>query len=142
MEEKTRGMKRILVGFDGSQGSEKALSKALSLIEEGGELIILAVIPSKAEKSFVDSNAYKLARERAHQLIQEKLDSVGDTDFTVTGVVEAGDAAEKIIEMANKKECDLIILGRRGQSEISPSPLGSVAEKVVTNAHKPVMVVK
>ncbi|HEC81765.1 MAG TPA: universal stress protein [Thermoplasmatales archaeon] len=135
-------MKKILVGFDGSEGSEKALLKALSLIEEGGEIVILAVIPSKAEKSFVDSSAYKLARERAHKIIQEKLNSIDTGDFDVTGVVEKGDAADKIIEVANKKDCDLIILGRRGQSEISPSPLGSVAEKVVTFAHKPVMVVK
>ena len=135
-------MRRILVGFDGSQGSEKALLKALSLIEEGGELILLAVIPSKAEKSFVDSNAYRLARKRAHQIVQEKIREIGDTFFDVTGVVEVGDAADKIIEVANKKVCDLVILGRRGQSEISPSTLGSVAEKVVTFAYKPVMVVK
>ena len=53
-------MKRILVGYDGSDGAEKALNRALELIEEDGELILLAVIPSREEKSFVDSNAYKM----------------------------------------------------------------------------------
>ncbi|HDD57370.1 MAG TPA: universal stress protein [Thermoplasmatales archaeon] len=142
MEEKKSSMKRILVGYDGSEGAEKALAKALTLIEENGEIILLAVIPSKSEKSFVDADAYKLAKERAQQLLQEKLDSIKSENFIITPIIERGDAAEKIIDTASKKECDLIILGRHGHSEISPSTLGNVAEKVVTHAHKPVMVVK
>ncbi|HDO19161.1 MAG TPA: universal stress protein [Thermoplasmatales archaeon] len=135
-------MKKILVGYDGSPGAEKALNRALSLVEEDGEIILLAVIPSRAEKSFVDTNAYRLAKEKAKKLIDAKLEELRGTSFKVRGIIEKGDAAEKIIETASGMDCDLIILGRGGQSEISPSSLGEVAEKVVTHAHKPVMVVR
>jgi nucleotide-binding universal stress UspA family protein len=142
MEEKKSSMRRILVGYDGSEGAENALSKALTLIEENGEIVLLAVIPSRSERSFVDANAYKIAREKAQRLLQEKVDSTKDANFVMSPIIERGDAAEKIIEIASKKNCDLIILGRHGQSEISPSTLGSVAQKVVTHAHKPVMIVR
>jgi len=44
-------MKKILLGFDGSEGSENALNKAMMLINENGELIILAVVPIPSEKN-------------------------------------------------------------------------------------------
>ncbi len=142
MEEKKSSMKKILVGFDGSQGSEKALYKALNLIDEGGEIIILAVIPSRKEKSFVDKGAYEAVKKHAHELINEKISLLKSSRFKLTGIVVVGDATERIIEWADKKECDLIILGRRGESEINPKSIGSVAEKVVKNSYKPVMIVR
>lgn len=135
-------MRRILVGYDGSQGSEKALSKALSIIDEGGELVLLAVIPCKEKRSFLDRNAYELARERAKRLIEEKKDLINRHDVVVKGLVVEGDVADKIVEVANDLDCDLILLGKGGQSEINPSQVGSVAEKVIMHAHKPVMVVR
>lgn len=135
-------MRRVLVGYDGSEGAEKALIKALGLVEEGGELILLAVIPSKEERSFVDRDAYKIVKSRAEEMINRKINEIGVKNFDVKGIVENGDAADKIIEVANRLDCDLIILGRKGQSEIRPHTLGSVAEKVVMHAHKPVMIVR
>ena len=38
-------MKKILVGFDGSEGSEHAMNRAILLLDQYGELILFAVIP-------------------------------------------------------------------------------------------------
>ena len=57
-------------------------------------------------------------------------------------MVEEGDAAAVIIDIANKLDVDLIVLGSRGTSAIGRYLLGSVANKVVQYAHKPVMVVR
>ena len=46
-------MKKILVGFDGSEGAEQALSRAIMIIDEYGELILLAVIPTPSELSLI-----------------------------------------------------------------------------------------
>ena len=142
MEEKKGIMKKILVGYDGSQGSERALNRALSIIDEGGELILLAVVPCREKKSFLDGNAYELAKEKAGKLIEDRISLIVREDITVRGMVKEGDVAEKIIEVANVLDCDLILLGRGGQSEINPSQVGSVAEKVIMHAHKPVMIVR
>ena len=135
-------MMKILVGFDGSEGSEQALNRAIMLLDEYGELILLAVIPSPSDKTFVDNEMYKIIRKKAENMISEVIQDICKQDFTVTGMVEEGDPAAGIIDVANKLNVDLIVLGSKGTSEIGRYPIGSVANKVVQYAHKPVMVVR
>ena len=135
-------MKKILVGFDGSEGSELALNKAMSLIDEYGELVLLAVVPSPADKVFVDSEMSKNLRKKAKNLINDAISDIGPHDFDVTGMIEEGDAATIIIDVASRLNVDLIVLGSKGTSEIGRFLIGSVANKVVQYAHKPVMVVR
>ena len=135
-------MKKILVGFDGSEGSEQALNRAMMLLDEYGELILLAVVPSPADKSFVDASAYDKIRIKAENLINQAVLDLGDQCFSIKGMIEQGDAAAKIIDVANRLNVDLIVLGSKGQSELGQYLIGSVANKVVQYAAKPVMVVR
>jgi len=135
-------MNKILVGFDGSEGSEQALNRAVMIIEEYGELVLLAVIPSPADKAFVDDEMYKKVKIKAENLIDDVIKDLGEHDFTITGLVETGDPASVIIDVSNRLNVDLIVLGSTGQSELGQYLIGSVANKVVQYAHKPVMVVR
>ena len=135
-------MKKILIGFDGSEGSENALNKAMSLMEENGELIILAVVPLPSEKNLVDKKTYQLMKKKAVIMINSVLHDIGNHDYSITGMVEEGDIAAKIIDIANNLNCDVIVLGSKGASELGTYPIGSIANKVVQYAHKPVMVVR
>jgi nucleotide-binding universal stress UspA family protein len=140
--ERSRFMNKILVGIDGSEGSEYALNKAIMLISEYGELILLAVIPNPYDKNFVDKELYEELKKKADRLIKDIIEDIGVHDFAISGVVENGDAAAKIIDIANNLNVDLIMLGSKGASELGHYPIGSVANKVVQYAHKPVMVVR
>src|SRR4030042_6276529 len=124
-------MKRILIGFDGSEGAENALNKAMNMIDEDGELVILAVVPGPSDKSFVDKNIYLQLKTKARNLIDSVITDIGSHDYTITGMVEEGDVAATIIDVANNLNCDLIVLGSKGASEIGRYPIGSVANKVV-----------
>ncbi len=135
-------MKKILLGFDGSEGSEQALNRAMMMIDEYEELIILAVIPSLADKAFVDEEMYKKMKKKAENLIHDVIEDIGDHEFTITGMVEEGDPAAIIIDVSNRLKVDLIVLGSKGTSELGQYLIGSVANKVVQYAHKPVMVVR
>lgn len=136
-------MNKILVGFDGSEGAEHALNRAITLIEdEYGEIILLAVVPTPSDKTFVDDEIYKNLRKKAEMIISNAIRDLGEQDFEIKGIVEEGDAAEVIIDTANKLNVDLIVLGSKGKSELGRYLLGSVANKVVQYAHKPVMVVR
>ena len=135
-------MKKILIGFDGSEGSEQALNRAMMLLDEYGELILLAVVPSPADRSFVDVDAYDKLRKKAENLINQAVLDFGDQGFSIKGMIEQGDAAAKIIDVANRLNVDLIVLGSKGQSELGQYLIGSVANKVVQYAAKPVMVVR
>ena len=135
-------MKKILVGFDGSEGAEQALNKAVMIIDEYGELVLLAVVPTPSDESYLDKDTYKNLKKRAETLISDTIKDIGIHDFTVKGIIEEGDVAAKIIDIANSLQVDLIVLGSRGASEIGQYPIGSVANKVVQYAAKPVMVVR
>lgn len=135
-------MKRILVGFDGSEGAENALNKAMSLIDENGELILLAVVPKPGDKSVVGSEVFALLKQKARHIIDSVISDIGEHEYQITGMVEEGDVAATIIDIANTLDCNLIVLGSRGASQIGSYPIGSVADKVAHYAHKPVMVVR
>ena len=135
-------MNKILVGFDGSEGSEKALNRALMLLGDDGEIILLAVVPSSKDKTFVDDNAYNLLKIKAKNLVDKTIIDLGEKKFKTSGKVEQGDPASIIIDTANRLNVDLIVLGSKGQSELGRFLIGSVANKVVQYAAKPVMVVR
>ena len=135
-------MRRILVGFDGSEGSENALNKAMMLCDEDGEIILLAVVPKPSDKSFIDQEVYEKLKKKAKNLIDTAIQDIGEHEFTIKGLIEEGDIAAKIIDIASTLDCNLIVLGSKGSSEIGNYPLGSVANKVVQYARKPVMVVR
>lgn len=135
-------MKKILIGFDGSDCSEQALNKAITLIEEHGELILLSVIPDPSDKFFVDDEIRKKLKQKAESMITEIIKDLGQRSFNLIGMVEEGDPAVIIIDLASKLNVDLIVLGSKGTSTLGQYLLGSVANKVVQYAHKPVMVVR
>jgi len=135
-------MNKILIGFDGSEGSKKALNRALMLLGENDEMILLAVIPNQGDKSFVDANAYNYLKGKAKNLIDQAILDHSGHNFDIKGMVEEGDPASVIIDVANRLSIDLIVLGYKGQSELSQYLIGSVANKVVQYAAKPVMVVR
>jgi len=136
-------MKRILVGFDGSEGAENALNKAMMLIDEDGELIILAIVPLPSNHNLVDAKSYEVLKTRAHTLISHVIQDLSSHEYTITGMVREGeDIAAVLIDVANELRCDLIVLGSKGSSTLGKYPIGSVANKVVQYAAKPVMVVR
>ena len=135
-------MKKILVGFDGSEGAEQALNRAMMLIDEYGVLILIAVVPAPDFKSFVDADAYDTLKIKAKTIIDNTITDLGEQSFEIRGIIEIGDAASKIIDISNDLDVDLIVLGSKGKSELGNYLIGSVANKVVQYAHKPVMVVR
>jgi nucleotide-binding universal stress UspA family protein len=136
-------MKRVLVGFDGSEGAENALNKAMMIIDDDGELIIVAIIPLPSDRNLLDQKTYEVIKSRAYSLINSVINDIGSHGYTITGLVKEGeDIAAVIIDAANELHCDLIVLGSRGLSSLGKYPIGSVANKVVQYAVKPVMVVR
>lgn len=135
-------MEKILVGIDGSEGSEQALNRAIKLIDEYGEIILIAVIPTPQDNALLDNEMYGKIKKKAEVMINDVISDLGVHDFKITGLIDEGDPAGKIIDVASKLNVDLIVLGSRGTSELATYTIGSIANKVVQYAHKPVMVVR
>jgi len=136
-------MKRVLVGFDGSVGAQNALNKAMMMIDDDGEMILLAIIPLPSDRNLLDQKTYERIKTRAQTMIHQVIRDIGSHRFIINGTVKEGeDIAAVIIDTANELACDLIVLGSKGSSMLGEYQIGSVANKVVQYAAKPVMVVR
>lgn len=56
--------------------------------------------------------------------------------------VAVGESAETIVEFANSRGCDQILLGTRGHTGLGGTLLGSVASKVTHLTHVPLLLVR
>lgn len=70
------------------------------------------------------------------------LDLLTDKTLQVEKWVVPGDPAAKIVETAESKGAEFIVLGSRGLGRIRKAFLGSVSKKVLSISRLPVLVVK
>ncbi len=134
-------MGSILVGYDGSESSKKALEKAVALLKENDELIVLSVVPSSEDREFtiIDSD---LSAANAQSQVNNAIAGLKEKGLDIIGIVRKGDIADEILKMGKEMKCDLIVVGHKGVSKVGKFMLGSVAEKVVRYASRPVLVVR
>jgi len=56
-------------------------------------------------------------------------------------VLRIGEAGRRILEYAQEKDIDLIVVGRQGAGKVGRILFGNVAERVMRNAECPVLVI-
>jgi nucleotide-binding universal stress UspA family protein len=137
--------KSILLSFDGSEFSKKALDRACELSKiEGAEITALYVIPQYEE--MIEFFSTSLIKENllhdAQKIVEEAKNLALDQDVSIKTEIAEGHAAEKIIDTANRLGSDLIIRGTYGWRGIDKAIIGSIIENVIVNVSCPVLVVK
>ena len=137
----------VLVAFDGSPLSERALTYA---IENFSEATITAVYVIDPIDSVIDVEAgglpvaedwYDNAQERATRITTTATDLAAAHDIDLDTVTEVGRPARAILEYADDNDIDGIVMGSHGRSGIDRTLLGSVAETVTRRARIPVTIV-
>lgn len=146
-------MKKMLVAYDGSDASKKAVDMVMKCANADDELTILTVVPAElAESSFtkmllptidlsdvVKSGSFiDKAKESLVKVVKDIEQDFGKVDI----VVESGDPADEILMTAKKAASDIIILGYKGYGKEGRFLLGSVTDKVVRHASRSVLVVR
>ena len=143
-------LSRILVAIDGSENSMDAADYGISLSKaDNAELIVINIIHTPAsaltfygESSFIEFiKKSKSDAEEWFGKIRKKASEHGvQVKTEVMEEIQSIPAA--IVNYAQDKKADLIIVGTRGRTGFKRLLLGSVARDVVTYAGIPVMVVK
>jgi len=126
-------METIVVGYDESDPSERALQRAAELAGfYGAQLIVTSVVPVLISAQPTGEPDLELRRAG------ERLGELG----IVAELVEAvGDPAEAIVEVAVQREADLIVVGTREPSLVERLLGHSVSENVQRRAHCDVFIV-
>ncbi len=135
--------RKLLVGYDGSPQSEKAVDVAFSLAEslDATVLVFAVARPSEPSTSVELQAVLDDAKEHFEEGFKKILEKARSRNIEVKTDIAVGHPAEQVIHRAEVDGIDLIILGRRGRSVISRMVLGSVSERALRYAHCPVMVV-
>lgn len=117
--------RRIIVGYDGSDASTRALDTAADLMGYGSTLAVVTV-----RTHAVDGATVAGARER---LLGRHVEASYHEP--------AGEPAEQLVEQARHLGADLLVVGRRSRNPLR-SLLGSVSARVVRRAPCDVLVVR
>ena len=146
-------MKRLLIAYDGSDASQKALDTAVNFSQPEDEIVLLTVIPAAlVESTFtnmllptidlsqvVQPGTFK---EKAMENLSKVAKQIECKVSKVDVVVEAGDPADEILLVAKKYDADIILIGFKGYGKEGRFLLGSVTDKVVRHASRSVLVVR
>lgn len=142
--------KKILVPSDGSVQAHKAAEVAADLAKSQGATIVGVFVVDPfpfigvGEASAAGLQAYlseaQAAAARSLGDIRQMCEGKGVAFEGDT--IERSSAWEGIIETAKAEGCDLIVMGSHGRRGLEALILGSVAQKVLTHATVPVLIVK
>ena len=141
--------KLLLIATDGSELAAKAVRGGLELAKSlGARVVILTATEPWLGLINADLNVVNFSIEGYEKAANEEaagiLGKVREEALTLGVECETlhvhGFPAEAIIETANAKACDLIVMGSHGRRGIARLLLGSQATKVVTLSSVPVLV--
>jgi nucleotide-binding universal stress UspA family protein len=139
-----RPFTKILVAYDGSEHSERALQKAIEVAQCAQARIQILYAYDKIPPYLGEPNlqhwidrAVDKARSTLEPAVQQL--NVSGVEFTIN--ILEGPAAEAILRVADAEACDLIVMGSRGLGMVQGLLLGSVSYRVLHHATIPVLLV-
>ena len=137
-------LKKVLVAFDGSESSHRAFDFASEVAERfKATLLLIAIVRLPEPTTSLEMGAIlddaKEHYEKAFLELRGRASSRG-IDFVAS--VEVGHPAEHVVALAEREHVDLIVMGRRGRTQVGRFILGSTSERVLRYAHCAVTVVK
>ena len=135
---------KILVAFDGSDPSRKAFLLGADLARRyKAELFVLTVATVPDYHDEVETQSV-MERSRAHgrSLLRSLEHEVGKMGVSANFELAVGHPAQNIVDHAEQRHVDLIVLGHRGRGALDRWRLGSVTHRVVAYATCAVTVVR
>lgn len=137
--------KKLLVPVDGSDHSMQATRCALELAQATGAEIILLHCHRPfpvvlGEPLFQKAVGDRM--EKSNRLLGPYRELLEKSGVSFTDRVLEGPPGDVISEVARIEQCDMIVMGSRGRTDLEGLLLGSVAHKVLHTAPCPVLVAR
>jgi len=148
-------IKTILIAVDKSGYKEKIISYAITLAKSlGAEIIAIHVIDKSSLGAAGDLlgyyrggniGVYEMEMRKKGEILLAEVEATvrKNGNINVTGAVLVDSSvANAIINYAENKKVDLILIGARGMAGIEKFILGGVASKVISHAQCPVLAIR
>lgn len=139
---------KVLLPVDGSQASLDAVRFALRLAAEG--LPLQCVLGNVQEPATL----YEMVVAHDAEVLHEVSDAAGahalaaaEALLRAAGIefeseVASGDAGHRLVEMAERFGCDMVVMSARGMGSLREALLGSVSQSVLHASPVPVLIVR
>jgi nucleotide-binding universal stress UspA family protein len=155
--------KKILVPYDGSPMSDKAMEEAveISKLTEGAQITVIHVIqeistpifdrairsPQSGEiTSFAEymTTAYNEIRKMMEEGLAERKKKFEAQGISIKIYITAGNPSDRIVEFAANEKIDLVVIGSVGLTGVSKlfKGLGSVSRKLSERVSCPVLIIR
>jgi nucleotide-binding universal stress UspA family protein len=135
----------ILVAYDGSDHSQKALDLAVKIASNsGGQLKVLYAFDKVPIIFGDDETEHFIERvmSKGREALGEATAHLHEAGVEFSTIIVEGPAAEAILRVAQAESCDLIVMGSRGLGMMQGLLLGSVSYRVLHHAQIPVLIVR
>jgi len=137
------GWQKILCATDGSDYGKLVADRAAAIARaHGGELIILSAndLPLEHCAAVPEVSDDLLNKARGH--VEKARVRIEDQGIEAECFVREGEAYKAIVDLAREQDIRLIVMGSHGRGGLRRLLMGSVAERVLSHATCPVLVVK
>jgi nucleotide-binding universal stress UspA family protein len=138
--------KHILLGVDGSEHALHAAKTASDLARNMKSNILRIVVAFDPVPPYLGEPNLQAAisarMKEADTILQKALEAVGEIPGEVHTEILEGSPAEAILDVANTRKVDLIVMGSRGLGRLKGLLIGSQSQKVVQHAPCPVLIVR
>jgi nucleotide-binding universal stress UspA family protein len=139
----------ILVPFDGSSYSVKAFNAALDIAKKQQAKISILTCLEKENLGawYKDKRVNKKIMKDAKKFAMDSLSKLENTakksDVLLSvHIIETKSISKQIVDFANSKKINLIVMGSHGQTGFNRFILGSVSNSVSQLAKCPVLIIK
>lgn len=137
---------KILVSYDDSELSKKALQKAKEIAELDGRIVLdILNVVTVPTNQFIVGDVYREVRESTfkygNEVVSRAAKELEDLSNSTHTFVQEGQPIRTILEFAQANNYDLIVIGSRGLSGVKEF-LGSVSHGVVQRSRIPVLIIK
>lgn len=142
-------LKLIVVPVDLDQHTQKLVDYAIDMAKKLNckiaffhcvESVTSVAMGAMAMAQFTHEDYDSAHVKKAEEVLDGIIKKAADTCDTCRGKVVIGDPVDEILTYAEDQNADMIIIGTHGKSELTKILLGSVANRVLKQAHCPVLV--
>jgi len=144
-------MEAIVVGTDGSDTATEAVRQAIDLARSVGARIYLVSAYEAVPQSRLRDQPQQVPADLEWMInpradVEATLDDcareVRDAGVEVETFAREGDPADSILDVAEEKDADLVVIGNKGMTGAKRFLLGSVPNKVSHHAPCSVMIIR
>ena len=133
----------ILLPVDGSPAGEQAIPHVFDLAEQYGSAVhVLFVVDDRRDSvSVMGGPVLETLEQEGQRVVDAVVSRAEERNLEATGDVIRGTPYETIIDYADERGIDVIVMATHGRRGVERVLLGSVTERVVRTASVPVLTV-